>query len=222
MSEQPKRIALFARRPVPGQVKTRLSPALPPDLACQLYAAMLEDTLEVVRLARADTRTVFWAEVPQEGRAPQGFFWHAQKGADLGARMADAFDTLLVDGAHAVVVGSDCPGLTPTLLEHALDALDRSDLVLGPASDGGYWLVGLARPAPQLFTGMEWSTATVFTETMARATGLGLSVETLPVRDDLDTPDDLARIVTAVALGHEDGVGPKLLAALRAMKLLPR
>lgn len=216
-----QRIAIFARRPEPGQVKTRLSPALPPELASQLYAAMLEDTLEVVRSVRVDTRTVFWAEVPAADRSPEGFFWHAQKGADLGARMADAFDTLLVDGAHAVVVGSDCPGLTTAPLERAFAALDRAELVLGPATDGGYWLVGLARPAPELFAGIEWSTATVFTETLARATGLGLSVETLPLMEDLDTPDDLARLVTAAAMGHEDKLGPKLLAALRAMRLLP-
>ncbi|MEO5987715.1 MAG: TIGR04282 family arsenosugar biosynthesis glycosyltransferase [Candidatus Eisenbacteria bacterium] len=216
-----KRIAVFARQPLPGRVKTRLSPALPPELACDLYAAMLDDTLESVRAARAETRTVFWADVPEDNRSPEGFFWHAQKGADLGARLADAFDTLLVDGAHAVVVGSDCPGLTTVLLERALDALDRADLVLGPAADGGYWLVGLARPAPQLFTAMPWSTEAVFTMTVARAAESGLSVETLPLLDDLDTPDHLARLVAGAALGRQNVAGPKLLAALRAMKLLP-
>ena len=164
-----KRIAVFARRPEPGRVKTRLSPALPAELASQLYAAMLNDTLETVRQARADSRTVFWADVPDESRSPAGFFWHSQKGAELGARLSDAFDTLLADGGHAVTVGSDCPGLTPALLERALEALEHADLVLGPATDGGYWLIGLARPAPTLFQNMEWSTDAVFSRTLARA-----------------------------------------------------
>ncbi len=216
-----KRIAVFARRPEPGRVKTRLSPALPAELACQLYAAMLEDTFETVRHAQADSRTVFWADVPDEDRSPAGFFWHAQKGAELGARLADAFDTVLVEGAHAVAVGSDCPGLSAAILERALAALDRADLVLGPATDGGYWLIGLRRPAPSLFKDMEWSTDSVFSQTLARAAEAGLSVETLPLLDDLDTPADLARLVSAVARGDLTAAGPHLRAALTAMKLLP-
>ena len=216
-----KRIAVFARRPEPGRVKTRLSPALPADLACELYAAMLDDTFETVRLAQADSRTVFWADFPDTERSPAGFYWHAQKGAELGARLADAFDTVLVDGAHAVTIGSDCPGLSPAVLERALAALDRADLVLGPATDGGYWLIGLRRPAPMLFTEMEWSTDSVFSQTLARAAEAGLSVETLPFLDDLDTPADLARLVSAVARGDLAAAGPKLRATLQSMKLLP-
>lgn len=216
-----KRIAVFARRPEPGRVKTRLSPALPPEYACQLYAAMLDDTLETVRNTRADSRTIFWADVPEENRSPAGFYWHAQRGAELGARLADAFDTVLADGSHAVAIGSDCPGLSSAILERALEALDRADLVLGPATDGGYWLIGLTRPAPQLFMDVEWSTETVFTDTLSRAAEAGLSVETLPFLDDLDTPADLARLVAALACGDSDGAGPRLRAALSAMNLLP-
>lgn len=216
-----QRIAVFARRPEPGSVKTRLTPALPAELASQLYAAMLEDTLDVVRAARADERSVYWAGMPGDERSPKGFFWHAQKGATLGDRLADAFDTLLVGGAHAVVVGSDCPTLSAALIEQAFAALRESDVVLGPAGDGGYWLIGLAKPAPSLFDGVPWSTDTVFSETLARAAEAGLSVRTLALRDDLDTPEDLARLVATAALGGTDAAGPKLRAALAAMKLLP-
>lgn len=216
-----KRIAVFARRPEPGRVKTRLSPALPADLACQLYAAMLDDTFETVRQATADSRTVFWADVPDTNRSPEGFYWHAQKGAELGARLADAFDTVLVDEAHAIAIGSDCPGLSASMLERALSALERADLVLGPATDGGYWLIGLRRAAPSLFIDMKWSTETVFSQTLARAAEAGLSVETLPLLDDLDTPADLARLVSAVARGELAAAGPHLRAALQSMKLLP-
>lgn len=221
MAPLKKRIAIFARRPVPGRVKTRLSPALPPEFACRLYAAMLDDTLSVAGAARADTRTVFWADAPDENRSPEGFQSHVQQGEELGARLVGAFDTVLVDGAHAVAIGSDCPGLSPAILERALEALDRADMVLGPATDGGYWLIGLSKPAPQLFTDVPWSTASVFNETLTRAADSGLSVETLPFLDDLDTPEDLARLVSAALLGDEWVAGPHLRAALQSMKLLP-
>src|SRR5262245_40066542 len=136
-----RRLGLFARLPVAGSVKTRLSPALPPALAAALYAAMLEDTFAAMGRARVDQRLVFWAD--EVGIAPPGFASRRQQGDDLGARLQAAFEDLLfAAGDHAVVIGSDAPALEPSHLDAAFDALERREGVLGPAAHGGCRAVG--------------------------------------------------------------------------------
>jgi hypothetical protein len=123
----------------------------------------------------------------------------AQSGADLGARMADAFARAFARGASRVVLaGTDVPGLARETATAALSALDAADVVLGPAEDGGYYLVGLRAPAPALFSGMEWSTPGVLEETRARARAAGLAVHELAPLADVDTLDDLRRAWPAV------------------------
>jgi glycosyltransferase A (GT-A) superfamily protein (DUF2064 family) len=95
--------------------------------------------------------------------------------------------------APAIIIGSDCPAVTPELFRVAARELAERDVVIGPASDGGYYLIGLARPMPFLFAEMEWSTETVFAETLARAAAQGIGPAVLPELDDIDTPGDLAR-----------------------------
>jgi uncharacterized protein len=225
-------VAVFARWPEPGRVKTRLSPALPPELACDLHRAMLEDALSVALAAPASRRSVYWegAPSPGAGRVPPGFEQRTQVGADLGERLAHAFAELLDDPAcHAVVIGADCPDLEARVVEQALEALRRSDVVIGPAIDGGYYLIGLAHPAPELFAGIAWSTPRVLAQTLERTAAAGRSVEQLQPLEDLDTPDALVRWLavrasTPVARGAPATNGAKGLAtarALRAMKLLP-
>jgi len=121
----------------------------------------------------------------------------AQRGADLGARMAHLAAELLADGHRAaLLIGSDLPTLPAAHLTEASRALapGAADLVLGPAEDGGYYLIGLARPAPALFEGIAWSTAGVLEATRARARGLGLREHLLPPWYDVDTPADLDRL----------------------------
>jgi rSAM/selenodomain-associated transferase 1 len=118
--------------------------------------------------------------------------YREQAGEELGQRMHGAFvDAFEERGSRVVMIGSDCPGLTADRLGEALDALRRQDMVLGPASDGGYYLIGLSRPEPGLFEGIAWGGERVLTQTLSQADGLGLSVHRLGVLSDVDRPEDL-------------------------------
>jgi rSAM/selenodomain-associated transferase 1 len=111
----------------------------------------------------------------------------------LGERMHQAFAEAFATGAaRVVIIGTDCPGLTPELLQAAFEALHRHDMVVGPADDGGYYLLGLRELQPALFANKNWSTATVLPDTLADAARLGLGVAQLPVLHDVDSGSDLA------------------------------
>jgi rSAM/selenodomain-associated transferase 1 len=214
-------LTIFARPPVAGRVKTRLSPALPEALAARLYGALLADTLSAGAASRADARVVAWSETRDAPPAPAAFAAALQEGADLGARLAHAFTRAFAAGARrAVIVGSDAPAMTAAHLDGAFDALASHDLVLGPATDGGYWLVGLSRAAPELFEGVPWSTPEVAAVTLSRARGAGLRVAAAPTLPDLDTPADLAALVGACAGTGETACGPRTREALRTMGLV--
>lgn len=228
----PTRLGVFARWPRPGVVKTRLSPALPPELACALHVALVADTLATAAAAGARESFVLWADAPRgtvpgtrlEAPAgivlPAGMRAGAQSGGTLGDRLDTAFDALLAARARAVVIGTDCPGLRPRHLRDAFEALASNDAVLGPARDGGYWLIGLRVRAPALFEGVAWGTDAVLAQTLERAGRARLSVATLETLDDLDTPSDLARLV-ARGLAEPEAVPPATREALAAMGLLP-
>jgi rSAM/selenodomain-associated transferase 1 len=219
------RLAVFARYPTLGSVKTRLSPALPPRLATALHAGLVADTLAVALEASHGQVTVFWADAPTGGATfgllPDGIEERHQRGADLGERLAHAFAGLLASpGDRALIVGTDCPEITPGLLRRAISALERHDVVIGPAADGGYYLIGLARPAPALFERVAWGTASVLMETLERARASGLTTARLEVLNDVDSPADLARLLALLSAGGEPRV-PATRAALRAVGLLP-
>ena len=225
------RVAVFARWPEPGRVKTRLSPALPAALACELYRAMLADALAAAAEAAAGDRSVHWSDAPGDEAAaretPPGFEARSQIGADLGERLANAFGALLREPRdRAVVIGADCPELDASLVNRALESLETHDLAIGPARDGGYYLIGLSRPAARLFRGVAWGTERVFATTIDAARGEGLTIATLPELDDVDTPADLVRwIATLLARAAGDVGGAARsshgVEALRRMKLLP-
>ncbi len=215
-----RRLAVFARSPVAGRVKSRLSPALPARLAAVLYAGMLADTFAAVSAATVDERHVCWAD--DSGECPRGFAPHRQQGGDLGERLQSAFDALLPGTYdHALVIGSDTPPLTALHLDEAFDALEQHDVVLGPTVDGGYWCIGLRRTAPDLFKDIPWSTREVLTRTLVRAHAAGLRAATVATLDDLDTPHDLALLTGALAAGLPAcGAGTR--AALFACGMLPQ
>lgn len=198
MQKPPKEaIVIFSRLPRPGRSKTRLIPALGADGAATLQKEMTRQVVAWARLA-ADRRqarvevchTGDGAEMarwlgPGQGYAPQG------KG-DLGARMARAFARAFAEGAsRVVVIGSDIPGLTDAHLERALDALRDAPLVLGPAPDGGYHLVGLSAPLPGIFEGIAWGGREVLAHTLERAEEAGVTPVLLEPLPDLDRPQDL-------------------------------
>jgi rSAM/selenodomain-associated transferase 2/rSAM/selenodomain-associated transferase 1 len=192
------RIILFTRYPEPGATKTRLIPALGREGAADIHRALTEHALRKANaFTDADTE-VHWTggdEPAMRAWLPASVLRRQCEG-DLGARMLNALVTAFAEGAaRAVVVGSDCPDLGPETYDAAFDALDSHDLVLGPATDGGYYLIGArasaADPLPSLFTGMPWGTATVFRETVHRAEKAGLSRARTAMLADVDLPEDL-------------------------------
>ncbi len=199
-------IAVMAKAPRAGQVKTRLVPPLSLEEAAELYRCLLLDKLlQVGQLSGVDP---YLAYTPIEAMqsmlslAPQAFTLIPQVGSDLGDRLHRLSAILLERGyAGVILIDSDTPTL-PT--DHLVDAIARlqnesTDLVLGPAEDGGYYLIGLKRPCRALFDGIPWSGPAVLAETLGRASAQRLQVSTLPAWFDVDTPDDLARLLRDLA-----------------------
>ncbi len=189
-------IAVFARAPIPGQAKTRLIPALGADGAARLQARLIEATLAKARRL-PECRVTLWvagdpAALPATARAA-AVHVQPQRGADLGERMAHAVQIALARAASVLVIGTDCPALTAAHLSDALATLATHDIVLTPADDGGYVLIGLRAPQPQVFAGIAWGGPTVLQATLQRIETSGLRAAVTPALPDLDTPADYAR-----------------------------
>lgn len=199
-------IMVFVKAPVPGKVKTRLCPPLSPTQAATLYAAFVKDTLAAARSAARSHAEVFYdssAEFPDlrwlDHASPLLFF--PQQGDDLGTRLDQAFRSAFSRGVQkAVTIGSDTPHIEPTAIEGAFSLLDQADVVLGPAADGGYYLIGLKEPHDCLFQGISWSTADVLRQTLDRAKQRGLKTATLPISFDVDTISDLRKLAGLFAM----------------------
>lgn len=189
-------LALFAKAPLPGQVKTRLCPPLRAEEAAALYEAMLEDIVEQHDGARDCERALwFWPEDARpwfERFAARGWRLHAQVGADLAARMAHLFRAHAAEGHVRIVLrGTDSPTLPAARIDEAFAALERAPLVLCPDRDGGYNLVGLRGACDALFA-LALSNESVLARTLARARELGLRADLLPGHHDVDTFADLS------------------------------
>lgn len=193
------RILVFAKAPLPGRVKTRLYPLLSPAEAAALGRELIRRTLEQVTRERlcpvelwCDPDTAHPEFVALERDYPVTL--HSQRGADLGQRMDHALKTALKRANAAILIGTDCVSLTPEDFHTALGALERDhELVLGPAEDGGYVLIGMKRVPPQFFAGMDWGTSAVLSETRRRIRASRLSCLELREQWDLDRPEDLRR-----------------------------
>ena len=193
-------VAVMAKAPRPGAVKTRLCPPLTPRQASALARCFLRDKIAQVRaLTRASPALAY---APARARAffarvAPDFALVPQRGGDLGARLRWALGTLLDRGyPAAIAIGTDTPTLPTALLQRAVDlaASGEVDVVLGPAEDGGYYLVGVRADHPALFDGIPWSTPAVLDATLRRARAAGLRSVCLPSWFDVDTPDDLDRL----------------------------
>ena len=195
------RLLVFARYPVPGQAKTRLVPALGPEGAARLHRRMTEHAASVARAASegaaCGVTICFTGAREREFRAWLGphFHYAPQSSGDLGVRLRRAFSGAFRGGARRVsAIGADAPGLSADILRQAFNGLRSRDVVLGPAADGGYYLIGTARDLPQLFSGVDWGTGRVRAQTLAAIARLGLTVAELPLLDDVDRPGDLAAL----------------------------
>lgn len=204
-----RRLVIFTRFPEPHKAKTRLIPALGPQRAAAVGRDMTQHTLACVRELAKDFGVA--AEVRFEGGDPErmaaafgnGFPYRRQGTGDLGCRMERAFAEAFCEGAERIVIiGTDCPEITPDLIRESFERLATCDLVLGPATDGGYYLIGLRRPAPRLFTDIPWGTERVLEQTLRRAEELGLAVCHLKTLSDVDRPEDLAVWHRVQCSGH--------------------
>lgn len=195
-------LALFAKAPVPGRVKTRLCPPLRPVEAAALYEAMLLDILDQHREAREDLALWYTPEGSLgwfRSHVPPVFRLLPQKGGDLGGRMAALFRTHHAEGKGRIVLrGTDSPTLPPERVAQSFELLERADLVISPDRDGGYNLIGLRAPCDPLFD-RPLGGANVLEETVKKAEEEGLTLELLPEHYDVDTAEDLDRLARDVS-----------------------
>jgi len=184
------RVIVFIKAPRPGRVKTRLAATIGPEAACAAYREMVDTLLgNLTPLPHLELRytpdNAFNEIRPwlrnQWSASPQGL-------GDLGERMHRAFTEA---GGPAILIGSDCPEITALDIDEAATALKTHNGVIGPAEDGGYWLIGLQLPCSALFKGIRWSTNVVLSETMSRAKVNELSIKMLRKLNDIDSMTDL-------------------------------
>jgi uncharacterized protein len=197
-SMNPDLLLLFTRFPEPGKVKTRLIPALGAAGAASLHRQLTNHILEIltpfIKAANSSLHIYFDGAHVQEMQQLFGIDcqYRLQSVGDLGRRMSSAFAVSLEQGGRRVVlIGSDCPGISEKVLNTAFSHLNHYDLVLGPATDGGYYLIGLTEPVPELFRDVPWGTAEVLAITLLRAARLGLRTILLEPLTDIDRPADL-------------------------------
>ena len=191
------RIAVFAKAPVAGEVKTRLAAILGPEGAAGLHAGLVRHAISTAVQSRVGAVELWCA--PDESHPffercarEFGVALRRQQGVDLGERMRRAVDAALASGEAIVVIGSDCPALAVADLRDAAEALRTHDAVIAPAEDGGYVLIGLSASVPGLFDGIAWGGSAVMAATRARLAGARW--KELGTRWDVDRPEDYARL----------------------------
>ncbi|RLQ23239.1 DUF2064 domain-containing protein [Seongchinamella sediminis] len=196
----------FAKEPLPGEVKTRMIPPLSAQQACELHRELVLWTARTLTAAGLGRVELAVAGNPAAAlfRQCQGLgvrAVRAQQGADLGQRMFHALQRGLEHHQKVILVGSDCPQIDRGYLQSAIAALDRSDAVLGPAADGGYVLIGVRQLDKRWFSGVQWGSASVYADTVARFSDTGTKWQPLAELQDVDRPEDLAlwRAVTETA-----------------------
>jgi uncharacterized protein len=187
-------LIIFTRYPEPGKTKTRLIPALGENGAAQLHRRMAEYTVEQARSVSCAIEIWYVGgtkELMQDWLG-KDLCYREQPAGDLGDRMCGAFRSAFEQGYQPVmIIGTDCPGITTAILAQGFAELQNQVVAIGPAIDGGYYLIGLQRLVPELFQGITWSTSTVFSETVAITDRLQLPTYLLPSLPDIDLPADL-------------------------------
>jgi len=192
-----KGLIVFARAPIPGKVKTRLAASLGDQVATELYETMLQDVLKTVRQLSDVETVVFWAceEKTLPGLAERyRCCSRRQCPGDLGQRMLAAFEEMFKNGCNVCcIIGSDAPDLPLSYIHEAYRLLEtlQTDVVLGPSSDGGYYLLGMRHVWPKLFTNIPWSSADVLEQSLSAVRDSGLTATLLPGWQDIDTVEDL-------------------------------
>jgi rSAM/selenodomain-associated transferase 2/rSAM/selenodomain-associated transferase 1 len=192
-------VAIFAKIPEPGRVKTRLAADIGDAAATAIYRRLGRDTVDALRGPGLEV-VVYVDPAGEPARAaaadwlgPEGLEFRPQAQGDLGARMDAALTECLGRAKLACVIGTDTPGIDRSTMAEAFEALERHDVVIGPATDGGYYLIGLRRPTPHLFSEISWSTDSVLSQTLERAGDIGASVTLLGQKSDVDVLADVPK-----------------------------
>ncbi len=193
-----RNLIVFLRYPEAGKTKTRLISELGAEGAASLAHELTEHALDVAEAAAAggEIDVSIWFTGCDDSRArelaPGNFSYYEQSGPDLGSRMSVAFEATFSKGyEHVALIGTDCPELDEFVIHEAFDVLNDADVCIGPARDGGYYLIALRAPAPGLFEEVPWGSSEVLESTVRAADALGLSAEGLPLLWDVDRPEDL-------------------------------
>lgn len=191
----------MTRYPLPGQAKTRLIPVLGEEGACRLHQKMVEHTMATVRnfsLVFPTDIFVFFnggSEVLMKTWLGSGAKYLLQPAGDLGIKMSAAFEAVFARGCKtAMMIGTDCPDIDGDILSESFSLLDELDMVIGPAADGGYYLLGLKKNHDKLFKGIAWGSDQVLSQTLTAAGNAHIRVGCLPQLADIDRPEDLANI----------------------------
>ncbi len=190
-------LGIYAKQPIAGQCKTRLSPPLSLTEAAELYRCSLQETVERMQHLNKCALVICYAgDRSWFEQAFPGIPLVAQRGADLGARMADSLKGFLQQGyRQAVLIGSDAPDLPLALVGQAFTALQQAEVVLAPATDGGYVLIGESSHRPELFKAIQWSTDKVLSETLRRIEHYGIAATRLDSWEDLDDLPSLRKFI---------------------------
>ena len=188
-------LIIFVKNAVAGKVKTRLAATVGPEKAVAVYQLLLRRTQAVTRELPV-AKVVYYSDYPEEDNwSVPDYTKRTQAGADLGERMHDAFRREFAAGyTHICLIGSDCYELTAEIILQAFEKLTQNDVVIGPAEDGGYYLVGLKSPHASLFIGKIWSTSSVLADTLYSIKAAGQTVALLPQLTDVDEEKDLSSI----------------------------
>ncbi len=191
------RLIIFTRYPEPGKTKTRLIPALGAEGAAELQRQLTEHTvIEARKLLKEISIAIYYTGSPQkvmESWLGNDLNYFPQSSGDLGNRMKSAFtESFELEFSRVVIIGIDCPDLNIEIIRKGFESLDKNDLVLGEASDGGYYLIGLEKVIPELFQNISWGTNEVLSKTKIIAQQLKLNTVILPVLSDIDRPEDLS------------------------------
>ncbi len=185
----------FVKNPELGHVKTRLASTMGNEAALSVYTRLLEHTRRIIEQVDCVREVHYSKEIAEDNWFSSIFTKKLQHSGDLGDRMFHAFQSAFEEGAEQVViVGSDCAEITPDLINQAFNNLDTADVVIGPANDGGYYLLGMNKLVPQLFQDKSWSTEKLIDETLQDISNLQLTHHLLPTLSDIDYEEDWERV----------------------------
>ncbi len=185
-------LLIFVKNEQPGKVKTRLAATVGNEKAMAVYLQLVRHTSHMIQSLLCDQIVFYSDEIPKEAAWADIHQTWIQQGFDLGERMANAFRfSFANEYEKAVIIGTDCPELTTDIITDAFTALDKTDIVIGPAADGGYYLLGMKKQHPFLFQNIRWSTGEVLNKTIGRCKENRLTYSMLPVLHDVDVESDL-------------------------------